>query len=124
MLQGELQPSPEVLLLKVQSVSHSLRERHGAGPGDLPVGDLHQGGEAGHDQGPAGAALHGPGQGPDAVLSPPRGPSVASVAEDDHHPPEGRVLRAQLPRQRADHMGVVQCHHTSGQSCYHYSAQF
>ena len=97
MLQGELQPSPEVLLLKVQSVSHSLRERHGAGPGDLPVGDLHQGGEAWHDQGPAGAPLHGQGQGPDAVLSSPRGQGVASVTEAHHHPSEGCVHWPQLP---------------------------
>ena len=56
-LPGELQLGPAVLLHQVQSISHSLRQRHGPGAGDLPLGDLHQGGEAGHEQGAAGAPL-------------------------------------------------------------------
>ena len=56
-LPGKLQLGPAVLLHQVQSISHSLRQRHGPGAGDLPLGDLHQGGEAGHEQGAAGAPL-------------------------------------------------------------------
>ena len=105
-----------MFLHKVQSLPHGLCEWYSANTGHLSQWHLYKRREIGAHSWSSSSTLYWCWEAVDVVLSSPPGPGVASVAETDHNTPERSVQWSQLSWLRVHHMGVVQCHHASGQT--------